>query len=230
MANFIFVACTLLLLLIGAALADNKLCDCDAQKSCFDDIKEGIDDCFDECEVSADMKNFNETANIGPCLANGRQMIFNLYDCFHTQMTEKESCLSKGKSGGESAKMDGKQFTSLIVKHIKPLADKTNQKLLETHEQAKDKVDFVETAITMHKCAKDCAMDRIGQTKCFEKDNCALNISDEQFKQILSQCMQQQHVKETVIKNCKCFANSGIKNMENYCAQLEKVDFPPDVE
>nr|CAD2180978.1 unnamed protein product [Meloidogyne enterolobii] len=194
-----------------------RKCSCVEQYNCFDNMKEDVGECFDECIDRAGLETEVNEAN---CMPMRKRILYSYYSCIHSETSMNQSCAWTS----DEQKVEFRDFDAIFLRLIRPIADREYQHL-ELLSYGTD-LPFVRRTISIEKCSRECGMKKLKNLLCFSQRRCGLYVNEFGLGEIMEKCEQQMNLKDRFAEVCDCFTKSGASELAPFCAKIRTKQFP----
>ncbi|KAF7632240.1 hypothetical protein Mgra_00008358 [Meloidogyne graminicola] len=133
---------------VTVALEKIRKCSCVEQYNCFDNMKEEVGECFDEC---IDRAGLEKVVNEDSCLPKRKRILYSYYSCIHSETSMNQSCA--WTSDGQ--KVDYRDFDAIFLRNIQPIADREFKHLVLSSGIDSS---YVKRIISVEKCSRECSI------------------------------------------------------------------------
>jgi hypothetical protein len=222
-----------------------RQCTCNDQYNGFREFKDFTTQCFDQCRIAPTSELstlLDSPVKIYPCLDQKVDMLHKMFDCVNGRLIQADSCTAEnvGTTGtmGTGSNVDAgvqrgigqgvsnQDFRQLIVQFMDPMFDNivSAMEVLDQNQQQK----LARNVVGLGSCASNCLLDKIRQaSRYFDISNgCNPRINQNQLQQHIQTCFSEMNLRNTIYKVCTCGVGVGANKLQQFCQQLNSVQFP----
>jgi len=203
-----------------------RQCSCVQQKQCFDEWKNDITKCSEKCARTNKMialkQVVRDQAKFNPCMQTSAHMVEQFFDCFNNEIVNSQRCTSNQ----QGPMLPYQNINQVISANIEPMSEDLQAYL---RSLVKGQQPYANAFLDVGECGRECFLNSIKRSRCFERINCGLNTSGNFLEQAEKKCLSNLNFQQNIVKVCECVTKAGANELGIYCQTLRSTKFPTPV-